>query len=392
MDEGTVIFPQEPVIRVDASLIEAQIVEGLILNIVNFQSLIATKTARVVLASNNGSVMEFGLRRAQGPDGALSASRAAFIGGAFGTSNVLAGKVFDIPVLGTMAHSWIMSFASEEEAFRSYAELYPDKTVFLIDTYDTLKSGIHNAVKAGKALAKKGKNFGVRLDSGDIHYLSVEVRRILDEAGFPDATITVSNDLDEHIIDTLFKAGAPIDTWGVGTRMVTGGNEAAFGGVYKLAAKDGGNGTLIPTMKFSDNPEKTTNPGVKQVWRIKDEKGLAVADVMALDDPENPDIPEKDKTHVFWHPQADYRNFRHTITPDGSADALLKQRIENGQNVAAPVSLREIQKKVREDLDSFDQSYKRILNPHIYKVSATERLRTLKLDLIKAYDCSLRKF
>ena len=395
MDEGAVIFPQEPVIRIDSNLIEAQIIEGLVLNIINFQSLIATKTVRVVLASNNGSVMEFGLRRAQGPDGALSASRAAFIGGAFGTSNVLAGKIFNIPVLGTMAHSWVLSFPGEEEAFRSYAALYPDKTVFLIDTYDTLKSGIHNAVKVGKELADKGKNFGVRLDSGDMHYLSAEVRRILDEAGFPNATITVSNDLDEYIVDTLTKAGAPINTWGVGTRMVTGGDEAAFTGVYKLAAKEV-NGKLVPTMKFSDNPEKTTNPGVKQVWRIKDNKGLAVADIMALDETEgmstslsgqeNPDIPEKGKRHVFWHPQADYRHFYHVISNDDSAEALLKKRLENGQILFDFPSLPDIRQKVKEGLNSFDQSYKRILNPHIYKVSVTERLRTLKLDLIKSFD------
>jgi nicotinate phosphoribosyltransferase len=231
VDEGTAIFPQEPVIRVDSNLIECQIIEGLVLNTINFQSLIATKTARVWLASGKGSVMEFGLRRAQGPDGALSASRAAYIGGAGGTSNVLAGKEFGIPVLGTMAHSWIMAFPGEEDAFRAYADMYPDKTIFLIDTYDTLKSGIVNAIKAGKELAARGKNFGVRLDSGDIHYLSVEVRKMLDAAGLPDATIAVSNDLDEYIIQTLTDAKAPIDSWGVGTQMVTGRAEAAFTGV-----------------------------------------------------------------------------------------------------------------------------------------------------------------
>ncbi|MCL1815396.1 MAG: nicotinate phosphoribosyltransferase [Treponema sp.] len=385
MDEGTIIFPQEPIIRIDSSLIESQIVEGLILNIINFQSLIATKTVRVALASNNGSIMEFGLRRAQGPDGALSASRAAFIGGASATSNVLAGKIFDIPVAGTMAHSWVMSFPGEEDAFRSYASLYPDKTIFLIDTYDTLKCGIKNALTVGKELAAAGKNFGVRLDSGDIHYLSVEVRRILDEAGFPHAGITVSNDLDEYIVDTLTKAGAPINAWGVGTRMVTGGDEAAFSGIYKLAAKDDGTGKFIPTIKFSDNPEKTTNPGIKQVWRIKDEKGQALADIMSLDDPAEPDIPEKGKRQVFWHPQADYRHFFHIISLDGSAEPLLKKHLENGNVLLPSPPLKAVQQKVQDDLKDFDQSYKRILNPHIYKVSVTERLRTLKLDLIKTH-------
>jgi nicotinate phosphoribosyltransferase len=202
MDEGTVVFPHEPLIRVEGGLIECQIIEGMLLNTINFQSLAATKACRVWLASGKGSVMEFGLRRAQGPDGAMSAARAAYIGGASGTSNTLAGKVFGIPVMGTMAHSWIMSFPGEEEAFNAYAELYPDKTVFLIDTYDTLKSGIHNAIKAGKKLAEQGKNCGVRLDSGDIQYLSVEARRLLDKAGLHKATITVSNDLDESMPST----------------------------------------------------------------------------------------------------------------------------------------------------------------------------------------------
>ncbi|MDR0402438.1 MAG: nicotinate phosphoribosyltransferase [Treponema sp.] len=382
LDEGTIVFPQEPLIRVDANLIESQIIEGLILNTINFQSLVATKTARVWLASGQGSIMEFGLRRAQGEDGAMSASRASFIGGASGTSNVLAGKKFRIPVLGTMAHSWVMSFPSEEEAFRAYADLYPGKTIFLIDTYDSLRSGVQNAIRAGKTLAEKGENFGVRLDSGDIHYLSLEVRKALDAAGFPNATITVSNDLDEAIIETLTRGGAPIDTWGVGTQMVTGGNEAAFSGVYKLAASEE-QGRLRPRIKFSDNPEKTTNPGVKQLWRIRDGDGMAVADILALDDPANPDILEKNRRYVFWHPQADYRHFYHTI--EGSAEPLLRIRISGGTALSSPPPLAEIQRGVREGLDRFDQSYKRILNPHIYKVSVTERLRTLKLDLIKNY-------
>jgi nicotinate phosphoribosyltransferase len=381
MDEGTIIFPQEPFIRIDANLIESQIIEGLILNIINFQSLIATKTARVVLASNNGTVAEFGLRRAQGCNGALAASRAAFIGGAFGTSNVLAGKVYGIPVLGTMSHSWIMAFPSEEEAFRSYAALYPDKTTLLIDTYDTLKSGIINAVKIGKELAAKGKKFGVRLDSGDMHYLSVEVRKILDNAGFKNAAITASNELDEYIVDMLTKAGAPINVWGVGTHMVTGGNDSAFSGVYKLAAGDRGNGLLVPAIKFSDNPEKTTNPGVKQVWRIKDENGFALADIMSL---ENAALffPEKGKHYTFWHPQADYRHFDLSI--EGGVESLLKKYMEDGKLLLPSPSLAEIQQKVKDGLESLDQSYKRLLNPHIYKVSVTEELRSLKLDLINS--------
>jgi nicotinate phosphoribosyltransferase len=216
-----------------------------------------------------------------------------------------------------------------------------------------------------------------------MHYLSVEVRRLLDAAGFPQATITVSNDLDEYIIDTLTKAGAPINTWGVGTQMATGGSEAAFTGVYKLTAKDDGKGVMVPTIKFSDNPEKTTNPGVKQVWRIKDSEGFALADILALDDPDNPDILEKGSHYTFWHPQADYRHFNHTL--EGSAEPILKKHLEAGVALETPPPLPAIQQQVWKELESFDPSYKRILNPHIFKVSVTERLRALKLELIQSY-------
>jgi nicotinate phosphoribosyltransferase len=384
LDEGTVIFPLEPLIRVEGGLIECQIVEGMLLNIINFQSLIATKTSRVWLASGQGSVMEFGLRRAQGPDGAMSASRAAFIGGAEGTSNCLAGKEYGIPVMGTMAHSWVMAFPGEEEAFEAYAAIYPKHPVFLIDTYDTLKSGVLNALKVGKKLAEEGRDFGIRLDSGDIHYLSVQVRKIFDEAGLSKATIAVSNDLDESIIQTLTGARAPVDSWGVGTRMVTGASEASFTGVYKLTAREDASGQLIPVMKFSDNPEKTTNPGIKQLWRIKDAQGMAVADILSLeDDSSGADTPQLGKRYAFWHPSADYRHFYHTI--EGSVEPLLKLRMKGGKIAAAFPSLEEIRRHVKADLASFDSSYKRLLNPHVYKVSVSEGLRSLKLDLIKNY-------
>jgi nicotinate phosphoribosyltransferase len=389
MEEGTIVFPNEPLIRVDGGLIECQLIEAMLLNTINFQSLIATKAARVWLASGKGAVLEFGLRRAQGPDGGVSASRAAFIGGAAGTSNVLAGKKFGIPVFGTMAHSWVMAWPTEEEAFRAYAEIYPDKTTFLIDTYDTLKSGVVNAIKVGKELAAKGKNFGVRLDSGDIHYLSMEVRKRLDAAGLKDASISVSNELDESIIQALTEAGAPINSWGVGTRMVTGGSESAFTGVYKLAASEEPDGSLRPAMKFSDNPGKTTNPGVKQVWRVKDPEGMYLADVLALEESVDPDGSrvsekiEKGGTYTFWHPSADYRRFTHTI--DGSAEALLVRQLVNGKAERNEPSLEGIRSRLALGLESLDQSYKRLLNPHIYKVSVTERLKELKLQQIKNY-------
>jgi nicotinate phosphoribosyltransferase len=365
MDEGTVVFPNEPLIRIEGNLVECQLIEGMLLNTVNFQSLIATKTRRVFLASGKGSVMEFGLRRAQGPDGALSASRAAYIGGAMGTSNTLAGKAFCIPVMGTMAHSWVMSFPSEQEAFDAYAELYPDKTVFLIDTYDTLKSGIVNAIQVGKRLKEMGKNFGVRLDSGDIQYLSTEVRRMLDEAGLTEATITGSNDLDETIIETLINSGAPVNVWGVGTQMVTGGGDPAFAGVYKMAACEDPNGFMAPVMKFSDNPEKTTNPGRKQVWRIKDSRGAALADVLTLANGDNDTLVQGSSSR-FWHPSADYRHFDHVI--EEAPQPLLKKYFAGGEPCCPQPSLEEIRSHCAADLKTFDPTYKRLLNPHVYKV------------------------
>ncbi|MDR2397416.1 MAG: nicotinate phosphoribosyltransferase [Spirochaetaceae bacterium] len=383
MDEGRVIFPQEPLIRVAGGLIECQIIEGMLLNTINFQSLIATKTARTVLASGNGAIMEFGLRRAQGFNGAMAASRAAYIGGAAGTSNVLAGKEFGIPVMGTMAHSWVMAHESEAAAFNAYADLYPQHPVFLIDTYDTLKSGVPNAIAVGKRLAQEGRNFGVRLDSGDIHYLSMEVRRRFDQAGLTKATIAVSNDLDETIIQALTAQGAPVDSWGVGTQMVTGGKEGAFTGVYKLTVREATPGAFLPVMKFSDNPDKTTNPAVKQVWRIKDIQGMAVADVLSVDEGAVSDSLETGKRYIWWHTSGDYRHFTHIL--EGSAEPLLKLRMEQGRQCTASPSLEEIRNLLGADLAALDASYKRLLNPHVYKVSMTEGLRELKHALIKAH-------
>ena len=381
-DEGSIIFPQEPLVRIHANLIEAQVIEGLVLNVCNFQSLIATKTTRVWLASKKGNIMEFGLRRAQGPDGAMSASRAAYIGGAAGTSNTLAGKLYGIPVMGTMAHSWVMSFPSELEAFEAYAKIYPTKTIFLIDTYDTLKSGVKNAIKAGAKLVEQGYNFGVRLDSGDIAYLSAEVRKELDHAGFPQAFISVSNELTEEIIETLIQQNAPIASWGVGTHMVTGGTESSFTGVYKLCARhDAKTDSMIPAMKFSDNPQKTTNPGVKNVWRLYDENGLARADILALAD----ETIEPNTEYRYFHPMIDYRQFLFTAA---SAKQMLKKRLENGHRVSPRLSdaeqLRLSRETMQKEIETLDPSYKRILNPHIYKVSMTEKLKDMKLSFINA--------
>ncbi len=267
--EGTVVFPHEPLIRVTAPLPEAQLIESTVLYVMNFQTLIATKAARICWAANGDPVIDFGLRRAHGPDGALMASRAAYIGGVDGTSNVLAGRLYGIPVRGTQAHSWVESFPHELDAFRAYAKVYPDSCLLLADTYDTLRSGVPHAIQVGKELREKGHElWGIRLDSGDLAYLSKEARRMLDEAGFPDAAIVASSDLDEWIIESLKRQGARVDVWGVGTRLVTSFSCPALGGVYKLTAMDDGGEHMTPKIKRSDNPEKITNPGPKKVVRM----------------------------------------------------------------------------------------------------------------------------
>ncbi len=378
MKEGSLAFPNEPLVRVHANAIEASVIEGMLLNIVNFQTLIATKTARIWLASRRGSLMEFGLRRAQGFDGAMSASRAAYIGGAAGTSNALAGKTWGIPVMGTMAHAWVMSHPDEKTAFNAYAEQYPDKSVFLIDTYDTLGSGIEAAIDAGKKLAGKGKNFGVRLDSGDIQYLSVAVRKALDEAGLTKATITVSNELTEEIVESLVLNGSPIDFWGVGTHMVTGGSESSLTGVYKLSAKTGADGRLEPVMKLSENPEKATNPGIKQVWRLYNEDGSMEADILALEGEEI----KTGREMRYFHPTNQGQSF--TFAP-ASAEALLQPAMRAGKRLRAPAPLSEIRAWAGAQFDRIDPTYLRILNPHVYKVSLTENLRDMKCGFIAEY-------
>ena len=378
MDEGTIIFPNEPLIRVHTNVIEASVLEGLILNTVNFQSLIATKTARIWLASNKGSIMEFGLRRAQGYDGAMSASRAAYIGGAAGTSNTQAGKKYGIPVLGTMAHSWVMSYPNEEEAFDAYAEQYPQKSVFLIDTYNTLESGIQAAIKSGRKLVAKGLNFGVRLDSGDLQYLTTKVREELDQAGLTEATITVSNELTEEIVESLVLNKAPINSWGIGTHMVTGGEESSFTGVYKLSAKTGPDGNLVPTMKLSDNPEKTTNPAVKQVWRLYHEDGTVKADVIALDD----ERILAGTCMRYYHPSNDYQSFSFNAA---YTEPMLSKKMSEGRRCVPQQNLPEIRSRVQAGLEKLDSTYRRILNPHIFKVSLTERIRNMKFGFLKEY-------
>ena len=375
VDEGEVIFAQEPVLRIHAHLIEAQLIEAFLLNIVNFQSLIATKTARMYLASNGGTIAEFGLRRAQGPNGALLASRACYIGGASSTSHVMAGRVFNIPVHGTMAHSWVTAFKNEDDAFEKYAALYPSAT-FLLDTYNTLGSGIEAAIKVGKRLHARGLKWGVRLDSGDIHYLSVRVRERLDNAGLTDATIVVSNELNEEIIRQLVSSKAPIDVWGIGTTMVTGSPDASLSGVYKMAAKKRGE-HYAPVMKLSDNPQKSNNPGIKQIYRFYGHESPG-ADLIALES----EKVQAGEPRIFYHPYMDWRHFLHH--PSDKVVPLLKRYMHNGEVCVPLPSLPHIRDTTLHNLLLFDDSYLRIINPHIYKVSISEELRNCKQQFIPA--------
>ena len=381
MDEGTVIFPGEPLIRVHSSIIEAQLIESILLNTINFQTLIATKMSHVFHASNYGKVLEFGLRRAQGIDGALSASRAAFIGGAFATSNTLAGKNFGIPVNGTMAHSWVMAFESELESFKVYADIYPDSCSLLIDTYDTLGSGIENAIIVGKEMKAKGKSIGVRIDSGDLSYLSRNVRDRLDQAGLQDTKIIVSNDLNEDIINLLVSDGAPIDVWGIGTHLVTGGKQSSMNGVYKLAAKMNTEGSFEPTMKVSNTSIKTTDPGIKQVYRFYGSEGNVLADLITLDDESI--IPGKNYT--FLHPFSEADIFILHSDEYVEIKPLLKLKIKNGKRIIKSPTLETIQKNVQNELKTLHKSYKRLINPHIYKVSLSPDLKAVKNSLINKF-------
>ena len=286
--EGSLMFPREPMVKVVAPIMEAQLVETAILCIVNHQSLIATKAARIVHEAGKAPIMEFGLRRAQGPDAGTYGARAAVIAGCAGTSNVLCGELFGIPVLGTHAHSWIMSFESELDAFKAYADLYPQACTLLVDTYDTLKSGIPNAIRTFDYMKEKGlpvDHIGIRLDSGDLAYLTKKARKMLDDAGYPQAKITCSNDLDEYLINSLFQQGACIDSFGVGTNLITAKDNPSFGGVYKLAAVKLDDGTFEPKIKLSENTEKITNPGNKKIYRIYEKDSHKIkADLICFED------------------------------------------------------------------------------------------------------------
>lgn len=375
--EGTVVFPYEPIVRVKASIFEAQLLETALLNIINHQTLIATKASRVKYAAGDAEVMEFGLRRAQGPDAGIYGARAAFIGGCSGTSCVLTGQMFDIPVKGTHAHSWVMSFPDELTAFRVYADVYPHACLLLVDTYDTLKSGVPNAITVFKELRAKGHEpLGIRLDSGDLAYLSREARRMLNEAGFPKAKIFASGDLDETLIRDLQMQGAAIDVWAVGTKLITSDDCPALGGVYKLAAEEV-DGKLVPKIKLSDNPAKMTNPGYKKVVRIYDAySGMSIADLIMLDH----EIIDTTKPLRIFDPVETWKTMKIT---NYTLRELLVPIFVDGKQVYQSPDVREIQKYATRDLSTFWEAYRRLYNPHVYKVDLSQELYDTKQELIK---------
>lgn len=375
IEEGTVVFPNEPLIRVKGPLIQCQLLETPLLNIINFQSLIATKAARISLAAKGEPVLEFGLRRAQGIDGALAASRAAYIGGCSSTSNVMAGNLFGIPVSGTHAHSWIMSFTTEIEAFEAYAEAFPDDCVFLVDTYDTL-NGVKNAIEVGKKLRQKGKEMlGIRLDSGDLAYFSNKARKMLDEAGFPEAKIVASNNLDEHIITSLKNQESSINIWGVGTKLVTAYDQPALGAVYKLSAIKDESNNWAPKIKLSQQSLKINIPGFHNVKRYLS-KGKAVADMIHLEETEI-----NQKGTIIIDP-IDQTRRKRLMPYFYEEEVLLKPIFRKGEKIYNRPEINEIRQRAKDQLDSFDKTHKRITNPHLYPVGLEENLHQLRMDLI----------
>jgi nicotinate phosphoribosyltransferase len=370
--EGTVVFPNEPLLRISGPILQCQLVETPLLTIINFQTLVATKATRMVEAAQGDPVMEFGMRRAQGPDGSLSASRAAFIGGVSATSNLLAGQLFHIPVRGTHAHSWVMSFAEEQDAFAAYASVFPDDSVFLVDTYNTV-AGIKKAVEVAKNLRQQGHELtGIRLDSGDLAYLSKEGRRLFDEAGFPKVSIVASNDLDEYLIQSLKLQGACIDTWGIGTKLVTAYDQPALGGVYKLSAlRNAATGQWEYKLKLSEQLAKISTPGIQQVRRFYNLQGF-LADMIYSE--ENP------TSRTLIDPNDVTR--RKTITDETPFQDLLVPIFQQGQLIYETPDLRNIQQYARYQVQQLHETTRRFLNPHMYPVGLESNLFNQKLEII----------
>ena len=377
--EGTVVFPMEPLIKVIAPIMQAQLIETALLNILNHQSLIATKAARVCYAAQGDAIMEFGLRRAQGPDAGVLGARAAMIGGCAGTSNVLCGKKFNVPVLGTHAHSWIMSFPDELTAFRTYANMYPNNATLLVDTYDTLRSGVPHAIQVFTEMREAGRmpqKYGIRLDSGDLAYLSKKARKMLDDAGFPDAIICASSDLDETLISSLKAQGAAITLWGVGTNLITSKDCPAFGGVYKLAAIQEGE-KFRPTIKLSENTAKITNPGNKTIYRVYDTNGKIKADLIALAS----ETITEDEPLLLFDP---IETWKKTLLHPGefTLKELLVPVFQGGKCVYTSPSVMEIRDYCAKDLDTLWDESRRLVNPHKVHVDLSSRLWDIKTQLL----------
>lgn len=374
VEEGTVVFPHEPLIRVRGPIWQAQVLETAILDIINFQTLIATKAARVVESTAGEPVLEFGLRRAHGIDGGLSASRAAYVGGCSGTSNVLAGKLFGIPVKGTHAHSWVMSFGDELESFKAYAKALPNNCIFLVDTYDSMQ-GVRNAIEVGHWLREQGQRLqGIRLDSGDLAYISIEARRVLDEAGFEDTVIFASNDLDEWIIESLKKQGATIAAWGVGTKLVTGQDDGALGGVYKINAIRDEDGVWQPRIKLSEQAVKVSTPGVLQVRRFSQD-GALVADAV-LDESSGP-VEECTIIDPVDHTR------RRTLSNSLDAQDLLAPLYVDGKPAPGrDDSLHAGRERAKAGLKSLHPTIRRFTYPHVYPVGLEQELHELRTRLI----------
>ena len=380
--EGSVMFPREPMVKVIAPIMEAQLVETAILNLINHQSLIATKTSRVCYAARGDGIMEFGLRRAQGPDAGIYGARAAMIGGCVGTSNVLAGRLFDVPVKGTHAHSWIMSFPDEYTAFKTYAKLYPSACILLVDTYDTLKSGVPNAIRVFTEMRNSGVPltfYGIRLDSGDLAYLSKKARRMLDAAGFPDAVISASNDLDEYLIDSLKAQGCQITSWGVGTHLITSKDWPSFGGVYKLAAiQDSKTGEFIPKIKLSENSEKVTNPGNKTIYRIYEaDTGKIKADLICLVD----ESFSEDDPLILFDPNEPWKKTKLEPGTYRMREMMIPV-FRKGECVYHSPKVMEIREYCSAELDTLWEETRRLVNPHGVYVDLSQKLYDMKIQLL----------
>ena len=374
--EGTPVFPGEPVVTVRGPVIQAQFLETILLLLINHQSLIATKANRIVRAAEGRSIMEFGTRRAHGASSAIYGARAAYIGGCVGTACAIAERDYGIPALGTMAHSWIQMFDSEYEAFRAYAELYPDNCVLLVDTYNVLKSGVPNAIRVFREL--KPKKMGIRIDSGDITYLSKNARKLLNEAGFPECAIVASNSFDEYLIRDVILQGACIDSFGVGERLITAKSEPVFGGVYKMAAIED-DGVIIPKIKISENIEKITNPGFKTVYRLYDtDTKKAIADVIALADEEIP----FDGEYEIFDPQFIWKR---KVVRDFTVRKLQEKIFVNGERVYVLPGIEEIRAYCAQQVDMLWDEILRFENPHEYYVDLSKELWEMKNKLIAAY-------